>query len=70
MNKEIEIKEIIYEHIIYLGTIREMENFGLTRAGIVAFADDIMDRYFSPEYLFKDPKEYNEEGDEAYDPEG
>ena len=55
---------IVYEKIIEEKTIRELKKFGLTENGIIAFADDIMERYFNSEYLEKDSgkiREYNEE---------
>ena len=56
-------KGLVYEYIISEEEIKELKNVGLTANGIIAFADDIMDRYFNAEYLDqRDIDVYNEEG--------
>ena len=55
-------KEIMYEYIIDKETIKELKEAGLNENGIIAFADNILGRYFYPEYLNPDDiSAFNEE---------
>ncbi len=56
------MEKIVHKYEIDKYTINELKREGLTIKGIKAFADQIMQRYFSTEYLdFDDVRELNDE---------